>query len=143
MGVPIDTFPMAGRGQPLLKIDSLSVPTVASAGEKFPIDVVVDTPKAQQVEVELSAEGRVLGKSSVGLQAGSNSVRLHAAVNTPGALDLSVAVRAQGSGEVRADQAILLRKPKVLYVSQDPADLDNHLTGVLAAAQFEIGRAHV
>jgi len=62
-------------------------------------------------------------------------------VNTPGALDLSVAIRPQAGGELRFDQAITLRKPSALYLSEDPATIDNHLTNTLTAAQFDVHRA--
>ncbi len=67
----------------------------------------------------MAAEGHALGKTNVSLQAGENQVRLHAALNTPGALDLSIAVRSGVDSEVRYDQAVMLRRPKILYVSQD------------------------
>ena len=43
--IPIDTFPLAGRPQPLLRIESSFAPAVAFTGEKFPIDLVVSSPK--------------------------------------------------------------------------------------------------
>ena len=74
------------------------------------------------------------------LQAGKNPVRLHAALNTPGALDLSIAVRSATAGEVRFEQAVMMRRPKVLYVSEDPPELDAHLPQTLQAAQFDVDR---
>ncbi len=139
LGIPIDTFALKGRPEPALRLESISLPTIAFTGEQFPIDVVVSTPKAEPAEVELSAEGRTLGKTQVSLVAGDNPIRLHASLNTPGALDLAIAVRA--SGEVRFDQAVMLRQPKVLYVTADSPGVNSHLTAALAAAQFDIQRA--
>ncbi len=139
LGIPIDTFALKGRPEPALHLESISLPTFAFTGEQFPIDVVVSAPKAEPAEVELSAEGRTLGKTQVSLAAGDNPIRLHASLNTPGALDLSIAVRA--SGEVRFDQAVMLRQPKVLYVTGDSPGVNSHLTSALAAAQFDIQRA--
>ena len=140
LGIPIDTFVLAGQPQPALRLESISVPSLAFTGEQFPIDVVVSSPKAGPAEVELAAEGRTLGKTQVSLHAGTNPLRLHASLNTPGALDLAIAIRAVGAGEVHFDQAIMLRRPKLLYVSQDAPNVDSHLTATLTAAQFDVQR---
>src|SRR5579883_2574633 len=141
LGIPIDTFAMKGRPEPALHLESVSLPSIAFTGEQFPIDVVVNTPKAGPAEVELGAEGRTLGKTQVKLAAGDNPLRLHASLNAPGALDLSVAIRAADAGEVHFDQAVMLRQPKVLYVSGDSVEMSSHLGQTLAAAQFDAVRA--
>jgi Ca-activated chloride channel family protein len=141
LGIPIDTFAVAGQAQPALRLESISFPAIAFTGEQFPIDVVVSAPKAGPAEVELAAEGRSLGKTQVSLGAGANPIRLHASVNTPGALDLAISIRSQGGGDVRYDQAVMLRRPKILYVSQDSPAVDSHLPSTLASAQFDIERA--
>ncbi len=140
LGIPIDTFAMAGRPEPGLRLESISLPSLAFTGEQFPIDVVVSSPKSAVAEVELAAEGRTLGKTNVSLSAGSNPIRLHASLNSPGALDLSIALRSPGAGEVRYNQAVMLRRPKVLYLSQDSTAVNAHLSATLAAAQFDVQR---
>ncbi len=141
LGIPIDTFALNGRPKPALRLESISLPSLAFTGEQFPIDVVVSAPAAGPAQVELSAEGRPLGQSQVNLEAGSNSLRLHASVNTPGALDLAIAIKSGSAGEIRYDQAMVLRQPKVLYISSDAAAQDTHLPAVLTAAQFEVNHA--
>ena len=140
-GIPIDTYAMAGREKPPLRLESVSLPTNAFTGEPFAIDVAVSAPNAVAAEIELSAEGRSLGVTPVKLNAGVNPIRMHTSLETAGALDLSISVRTQGGGELRVDQAVILRRPKVLYVSEDPAGIDRHLPGALAAGQFEVTRA--
>jgi Ca-activated chloride channel homolog len=144
LGIAIDTFALKGRPKPALRLESISLPSLAFTGEQFPIDLVVSAPKAETAEVEMAAEGHSLGKTNVSLNAGENPVRLHAALNTPGALDLSIAIRSgaanTGEGEVRYDQAVTLKRPKILYVSQDAGTVDSHLSATLAAAQFDIDR---
>jgi len=140
LGIPIDTFALAGHPEPALRLESVSLPSIAFTGEQFPIDVTVSSPSAGPAEVEFSAEGKPLGQTQVSLTPGENPLRLHTSLNTPGALDISVAIRAGSLGEVHFDQAVVLRKPKVLYISQDPADQDWHLSGTLTAAQFDVTR---
>jgi Ca-activated chloride channel homolog len=141
LGIPIDTFALGGRAKPGLRLESISLPSIAFTGEQFPIDAVVSAPSAGPAQVELSAEGRMLGQTEVNLQAGENPIRLHASLNTPGALDLSVAVRSAALGEVRFDQAVALRRPKALYISSDAPAQDAHLPSALASAQFEVDHA--
>jgi Ca-activated chloride channel homolog len=140
-GIPIATFAMQGRPRPPLRLESISVPGNAFTGEPIAIDMNVSSPAAASTEIELMAEGRSLGKSQVALATGVNPVRMHASLNTPGALDLSIVLRSPGSAELRYDQAVMLKRPKLLYVSQDPANIDSHLTGSLQSAQFEVTRA--
>ncbi len=142
LGIAIDTFALKGRPKPALRLESISLPSLAFTGEQFPIDLMVSAPKAETAEVEMAAEGHALGKTTVSLQAGENPVRLHAALNTPGALDLSIAIRSGGESEVRYDQAVMLRRPKILYVSQDAGTVDSHLSATLAAAQFDVDRVN-
>ncbi len=137
LGIPIDTFALAGRPKPALHLDSVSLPESAFTGEQFPIDVAVSAPGAGPAEVELAAEGRQLAKSEVQFQAGANPVRLHTSLNTPGSLDLSLAIHSASAGDVRFEQAVTMKRPKVLFLSGDDADKDAHLVQTLTAAQFE------
>jgi Ca-activated chloride channel family protein len=141
LGIPIDTFAMNGRPQPALRLEAVSLPTLAVTGEQFAIDLLVSAPQRGPAEIELDAEGHSLGKTQVALEAGANPLKMHASLNTPGALDLSLVIRSPGSGEVRYDGVVTLRRPKVLYISQDAVNVDSHLTATLASAQFEVERA--
>lgn len=141
LGIPIDTYALAGRPRPALRLESVNLPALAFTGEQFPIDLVVSAPAAAAAQVELSAEGRMIGNSQVNLSAGENQLRLHASLNTAGALELSVTVRSAGLGEVRFDQAMVLRRPKALLFSSDAPAEDEHLVAALAGAQFEVANA--
>jgi uncharacterized membrane protein len=141
LGIPIDTFALAGRAKPALRLESVSLPSFAFTGEPFPIDLNVSAPAAGSAEVELLAEGRPLGKTRVNLASGENPIRMHTSLNMPGAIELSVLIRPEQGGELRFDQAMLLRRPKVLYFSSDSEQDDTHLAAVLSGAQFEIQRS--
>jgi Ca-activated chloride channel family protein len=120
LGIPIDTMPLQGRPQPTLRLESVSLPTVGFTGEKFPIDLSISSPAPVQASVAISAEGKLLGSNSVALEKGSNQIRVHASVTTGGALNLSGVIRAGSLGTIQFDRAVNLRRPKVLYISQDP-----------------------
>ena len=138
LGVAVDVLPLAGRPQPAIRIESVSMPPVAFSGERFPVELVVEAPKRTQGTIDLQAEGKTLGSSTVQLEQGLNRLTLHANVATAGAVDIGVALKAPGSGEVHYDQVVNLRRPKILYITQDPAGTGKNLLDSMAAAQFDI-----
>ncbi|HLG95170.1 MAG TPA: VWA domain-containing protein [Bryobacteraceae bacterium] len=140
LGIPIDTIALAGKPQPTLRLESVSLPTVAFTGERFPIDLTVSSPANVSGSVQLSAEGKLLGADNVKLERGTNQIRVHARITAAGALSLSGVMHAGELGEVRFDRAMTLRRPKVLYISQDPEGTEAHLMQTLSAAEFDVDR---
>jgi Ca-activated chloride channel family protein len=138
LGVPIDTFLLAGRPKPQLSLESVSTPSLVFTGERFPLDLAIRSPRRAIAVVETMAEGKVLGSSRVTLEAGVNRVRVNTNLMAVGAIDLSGTVRAEGLGEVRFARALTLRRPRVLLISQDPAGTESHLLGALKAAEFNV-----
>lgn len=140
LGVPVDTYVLSGRPEPRLRLQSLRLPAVAFAGERFPIELTIESPESAAAEVEISAEGRVLGANPVSLLPGVNRLRVTAAVAAAGAIDLSGVVRAGRLGELRFEQALSLRTPRLLYLTMDPPGLgmETNLLETLAGARFDI-----
>ncbi len=138
LGVPVDTYALKGRPKPNLRVESLFLPAIAFTGERFPIDLIVSSPKKTSGTVEVAADGRTLGSNAVNLEAGENTLRVFSTLNTAGAIDLSGTLRTPDLGEVRFEQALNVRKPKVLYVSDDSPGNETHLMGVFEAAQFDV-----
>jgi len=140
LGIPIDTVPMQGRPEPSLRLESVTVPTTAFTGEQFPVDLNIVSPAAVSGSVQISAEGKVLGSNPVKLEKGDNQVRVHASLAAAGALSLAGVIQTNGLGDIRFDRALTLRRPKVLYISQDPAGTETNLIQTLGAAQFDVDR---
>lgn len=138
LGIPIDTYALAGRPEPRLRLQSVRLPTVAFTGERFPIEISVESPEKAAGTLELSGEGKTLGASPVTLEPGLNNLRVTASLATPGAIDLVLNLRTTALGELRFQQAVNLRRPRLLYLSQDPPGMESHLFGTLNAAQFEV-----
>ena len=136
--VPVDTYALPGRARPELTVESVTMPAVAFTGEKFAIDLAVRSPRAVAGVVEIEAEGKSLGSSPVSLQPGTNQLRVHASISEPGAIGLTGAIRVEGFADARFSQALALRRPKLLYISQDPAGSEAHLLDTLRVAQFDI-----
>lgn len=153
LGVPIDTFALAGRTRGSLRLESVSMPESVFAGEPFSIDLTVFAASASPAELELRAEGNSLGATSVTLVAGENAVHLRTNLNTPGALPVAITLRTQNSSaaatnaakpepaELNYQQPIAVRRPRVLHLSNDDEAADMHLNAALTAAQFEVERA--
>ena len=137
LNIPIDVIPLAGRPKPDLRLESVTLPTRAFTGDRFPIDIAIEAPRKAAAEVILTAEGKPLGTNPVQLEQGLNRLRVHVALTVPGAIDLAGVIKSQELGEVRFAQSISLRRPRALFVTQDPAGSEKHLFSVLAAAQYD------
>ena len=137
LGIPIDTFAMAGRPKPSLRTEAVSFPSEVFSGEHFPIDLTVTSPSASPATIEISAEGKKLGASNVALQAGENHLRVRSSLAAAGAIDLAGVLHTPTLGDARFEQAVSVRRPKVLLLSQDPAGSEDHLTHALSANQFD------
>lgn len=140
LGIPIDTVPMQGRPQPSLRLESVTVPTVAFTGEQFPVDLNISSPSAVSGSVQIRAEGKTLGSNTIKLEQGDNQIRVHASLAVAGALSLSGVIQTNGLGDIRFDRALTLRRPKVLYVSQDPSGTEANFLQTLTTAQFDVDR---
>lgn len=141
LGIPVDTVELPGRSQSGLHLESVSVPSLTFTGERFPIDLIVNSPRAVQGTIEVLADGKTIGKTPVRLERGVNRIRAQANLTVAGAVELAAVLQTEELGELRADQALTLRRPKILYVSQDPPTADVNFTQTLAAAQFDVQRA--
>lgn len=138
--VPVDTIPLAGRSSSRLRLESVSMPHQAYAGEQVPLDLTIFSPTAVKARVDVSAEGKNLGSNPIELDSGVNLVRIHARLNSAGATAISGRITGDTSGELPFEQAIELKRAKVLFISQDPPGVDENLLRVLTDADLEITR---
>jgi Ca-activated chloride channel homolog len=141
LGIPVDTMALTGRPKPGLMLESVSFPGQVFSGERFPVDVTLESPASAQAKVELSAEGKPIGTNQVQLSEGTNHLRLQATVNSAGAIAMAGKISAGSLGEARFEDAVTLRKPRALLISHDPPESEVHLQRVLESNQFEIDRA--
>jgi uncharacterized membrane protein len=141
LGIPIDTVALAGHTQPGLLLESVGFPGQVFSGEHFPVEVTLQSPRTASATVEMTAEGKVIGHSGVPLDAGANHLRLQATVNAVGAIALAGRISAGDLGETRFEDAVMLRRPRVLLVSHDPPESERHLAAAFEANQFEVERA--
>jgi Ca-activated chloride channel family protein len=142
LGIPIDTIALAGRQQAGLRLESVSAPEIAFTGDRFPIDLVVNSPMAAESTIEIAAEGKALGSQTVMLQPGENHIQVHTALTAAGAINLSAVIKAADLGSVRFDRALTMRRPRVLFISRDPEGTEKHLLDTLSAAQFDVDRSN-
>ena len=140
-GVPVDVVPLAGRPRPSLVLESVSMPAQVFSGERFPVDITLDSPRAAQATVEIAAEGKPLGATRVSLAAGTNQFRAHTSVSATGAIELAGRIGAPSLGEAHFDSALTLRRPRALLITNDPPDAEAHLMRTLEANQFDVQRS--
>ena len=138
LGIPVDTFPLAGRKRPGLRVDSVSAPEQVFSAERFPVELTITSSATVAADVELEADGRKLGTQPVSLETGENHFTLSAAVTTAGAVALSGRLNAGQLGVVSFQYALTVRRPHVLLMSNDPAGADDHLVQVLSSNQFDV-----
>ena len=141
LGIPIDTIPLIGRAEPKLKIEAVSMPAAVFTGEHFPVDLTIASPRATIATVNLTAESKQIGSHQVALQPGENHVRVRTSLNASGAIDLGGDVKATDLGESRFENALAVRQPRVVWVSEDPLGTEEHIAGVLRANRFDFTQA--
>ena len=96
LGIPVDTVPLAGHPKPGLLLESISIPGQVFSGERFPVEVTLEAPRATTATVEMTAENKPIGGSQRELAAGVNHLRLQASVNAAGAIALAGKIRRPG-----------------------------------------------
>ncbi len=138
--IPVDTIPLGGHSGSALHLQAVSLPRNAFSSEQIPIDLTLSSPVPTSATLDLYAEGKLLGKQTVNLAAGANSVRLNARVKSIGVVAIGGKIQTPSAGEARFEQAIELRRARVLYLSQDPPGTDTNLLGTLAEANIELTR---
>ena len=138
LNVPVDTVALKGHPAPSLRLEQVTFPTLAFTGEKFPIDLILNAPKRASGTVELTAEGKAIGTSPIQIEAGQSQIRVHASLNIAGAVDVSGRIRSAELGEVSFKTAIAIRRPRILYVSNDPAGTEANLLEAMQAGQFDV-----
>ena len=141
-GIPIDTVGLEGRRETALRVTSLAAPTRAFAGESFTIEASVNSLRSGEALVELTVEGKSIGRSTVDLAAGENDIQLRGRVQTEGAVLVRAKLTAGELGEATFEQPILFVRPRALFVSGDAADRDRHLMELFRAAGFEVERTN-
>jgi uncharacterized membrane protein len=141
LGIPVDTAPLEGHPKPGLLLESVTIPGQVFSGERFPVAVTLEAPRATNATIEMTAENKAIGSSSVDLAAGVNRLRLEATVNAAGAIALAGKISAPGLGDAQFEDAVTLRSPRALVVSRDPAESEAHLARVLEANQFAVDHA--
>ena len=136
--VPIDIVALDGRAAPRLHLAGLRVPRQAFEGERFPIELEIDSPEPLQARLELQAEGRPIGSETVRIPAGRSTVTARARIESPGATLVEGRLAAGDAGDLRFAGAVSIRAPRALLVSPDTPGQNAPLAGVLRAAGFDL-----
>jgi Mg-chelatase subunit ChlD len=141
LNIPVDTFALRGRQRPQLNVVNVAMPPQAFAGEKFPVEISVRSPRGATAKLELQAEGKTIGSGQVQLNGGLNELTINSSVASSGVIQLTGKLSSSELGEARFDQAINIKKPRLLYVSGDPAGTEANFLKAVESFQFETTRA--
>lgn len=136
--VPVDTIPLNAATPDDVAVIDVSMARDAFAGEQIPLDLTVVSPRDTDATVYLRADGHTLGGETLRLHRGSNHVRVHARVNTTGAVTISGSLVTRDAGDARFTQVVQLRRATILYLSQDPPDTSTNLLAAFRSAGFSI-----
>ena len=139
--VPVDTFALAGRAEPSLHIAGMRIPSQAYVGESFPIEFEIESPESVRVNLELRAEGQVIGSERLALQAGTSTVLVRAKIESAGATLVEGTLTTASEERVRFAGAVSIQEPRALLISSDPDEQSAPLAGVLVGAGFQLERA--
>jgi uncharacterized protein YegL len=107
-------------------------------GERFPIELSIDSPEATPVSIRLSADGQELGVSQANLRAGRNLVTVRARLERPGAALIHGEALAAGLGELPFSGVVSLATPRALLMAAGSFGAQQHLGQLLRSAGFEV-----
>ena len=137
-GVPVDVIPLPGRGAPELRLLGVSIPAQAFVGERFPVELAIESPAETPVSIRLSAEGSELGVSQATLRPGRNLVTVRARLEAPGAALIAGEVLAAGLGDLPFSGVVSLATPRALVIVAPGGGDQGHLGQLLRSAGFEV-----
>tara|TARA_Y100000588_G_scaffold378544_1_gene459205 strand:+ start:3773 stop:6235 length:2463 start_codon:yes stop_codon:yes gene_type:complete len=140
-GVPVSTISLAGKDFSGLKLKSVTAPRQVFRSERFSVDVVVESPSLELVDVSLSVEGKTIGKNKIRLIPGENFLRLNAQLDVAGAALIRGQINSENLEDINFEHTVRLSQPRILFVSSDEMERDVHLISVLQAAGFEMERS--
>jgi Ca-activated chloride channel homolog len=138
--IPIDTFELEGRSSSGLRLLNVSMPAEAYAAEQVPIDLTLQSPVPGTAAITIQADGRELGQDRANLIKGVNQVHVHTRINANGATPISGRVTLATGASVEFERAISLKRPQILYISEDPPGADSNLMEALSQGQFDVKR---
>ncbi|MGE0040929.1 MAG: VWA domain-containing protein [Vicinamibacterales bacterium] len=119
-GVAVDTVPLAPRELGDSWVDAVRAPDRVTAGEAFPVDVVLASQGERTGTVQLRHQGEVLAVQPVELTAGADTVTIQATLADPGPAIIEAVLSADGdpvaSNNVGRVGVIAAARPTVLYV---------------------------
>ncbi len=138
--IPVDTIGLGGKSSSSLRLQSVSLPREAYSQEQIAIDLTLSSSGAGPATVDILAAGKDLGQQKFDLRQGQNSVRINARIKSTGTVSIRGRIQAGNLGEAKFEEAIELKRARVLYLSEDPAGTDANLLGALAEAGFDLKR---
>jgi Ca-activated chloride channel family protein len=140
LGIPIDTIPIMDRVAPTLQLTMAATPTIVFSNARFPIELVIRSPRSAPADIAVSSRGKQVYSKHVFLEPGVNRVSIATGLAAVGDVELSIDVRAGDAGELHFSERLTLRQPRALLISRASPAVDAHLINSLSSARFEVRR---
>jgi len=135
--IPVDTYALAGRPRPAVRLERLELPGQIYAGEPFSVELLFSTDQRIHGRLEFEADGRALGGTPVSLQLGANRVLARIVLDRGGTFELKTRLT---SSQFRLEflQALQVQEPKVLLVTPDPPVATGPLVAALQKSRLAV-----
>lgn len=143
-GVRLDVVPLGRPAGPDLRLESVTLPAQAFAGESAALQVRISADRPAAAVLRIERDGRLLGQSAVSLQAGDNRFSFAVAVGEAGLHRYRVSVEADpavdhvqannGGGAVQR----VLGPPTVLVVASAPQEAAALVRALRARGEVEV-----
>ena len=116
-GVVVYTVPAGGTAPLPIKVESIASPQDVFSGEHFTLSLRLDSAAAMKARVWMTSQSQEIGSTVADLRAGSNVVDLEARISQSGVSLMEVHISSAGAEQVLVSQAVMVRRPRVLYVA--------------------------
>ncbi len=136
--IPVHVYALPGRPVAQLAIRAMDFPDRVWSGERFTLNLVVETPRAARGRVEVSVDGKTIGLSELDLAEGTTPLALTLSVQSEGVSELRAQLSAEGLGQTSKSGAIALRRPNAIFVSSTSQQEDQNLLNIMNEAGFQL-----
>ena len=139
--VPVSVEPLAVRSLGDTWVESVDLPARLTAGATVRVTVVVGAQRDGESIVELRSGGKMLGRQTAALAAGTTSVAIDAVFEAAGAATVEAAVTVAGdpltANDTLSRGVWIEPRVRVLYVEGTPASA-RYLSSALTASGFDV-----
>lgn len=136
-GVEVFTVPSGGTAQLPVQLESVASPQQVFSGERFTLSLGIESSRSFSGRLWMTSQGQEIASANVDFHVGNNAVDLTSHMTEPGVDLVEVHLGSGGMEQSLFSQAVMVRRPRVLYVAggEGPSD---PLLETLKRAQVDV-----